>query len=284
MKRDLFYSVGWNLALITLGTTLFALGTKAVAIPHNFMPGGLFGLGSLLYYATGRLDPGTWFFLLNIPLFAFAWRHIGRRFCGYSLYAMFAISGLYQLIDFTLPLDNELYAAVAAGVICGAGSGTVLRSLGSNGGLDVIAVWLNQRFNLAVGRVYFGFNLALFLTGAIWLDPDRVVASLILVFLAAATVDYVLSLFNQRKLALIISEQLPEIARRVMAELRQGATFLTGSGAYTLERRDVLLTVVNTLQLKKLEEIVFTTDPKALFVVENTFSVIGSGFSRRKVY
>ncbi|MFA5515291.1 MAG: DUF2179 domain-containing protein [Desulfuromonadales bacterium] len=46
----------------------------------------------------------------------------------------------------------------------------------------------------------------------------------------------------------------------------------------------MLLTVINNIQLKRLEEIVFTEDPDALFIVENTFTVIGSTFSRRKIY
>lgn len=44
------------------------------------------------------------------------------------------------------------------------------------------------------------------------------------------------------------------------------------------------MTVVNNIQLKKLEEITFTQDPQALFIVENTFTVLGSSFSKRKIY
>jgi len=42
--------------------------------------------------------------------------------------------------------------------------------------------------------------------------------------------------------------------------------------------------VINNVQLKRLEELVFTRDPHALFIVENTFTVIGSTFSKRKIY
>ena len=44
------------------------------------------------------------------------------------------------------------------------------------------------------------------------------------------------------------------------------------------------MVVINNIQLKKLEEIVFTIDDDALFIVENTFSVLGSTFSKRRVY
>ena len=46
----------------------------------------------------------------------------------------------------------------------------------------------------------------------------------------------------------------------------------------------VLMVVINNIQLKRLEEIVFTNDPFSMFIVENTFNVLGSTFSKRKIY
>jgi uncharacterized membrane-anchored protein YitT (DUF2179 family) len=48
--------------------------------------------------------------------------------------------------------------------------------------------------------------------------------------------------------------------------------------------KQVLLAVINNIQLKRLKELVFTRDPHALMIVENTFTVLGSTFSRRKIY
>jgi len=44
------------------------------------------------------------------------------------------------------------------------------------------------------------------------------------------------------------------------------------------------MTVVNNYQIKRLEEAVFNIDADAFFITENTFNVIGKGFSRRKQY
>jgi uncharacterized membrane-anchored protein YitT (DUF2179 family) len=44
------------------------------------------------------------------------------------------------------------------------------------------------------------------------------------------------------------------------------------------------MTVVNNVQQKKLEELIFTRDPEAFVILENTFNVIGKGFSKRKIY
>ena len=278
------YSLFWNCGLITVGSLIQAIALKAIGIPHNFVPGGLFGVGSLIYYNTGWLNPGLLYLLLNIPMFVLGYLYISRRFLGFSALAMVLISIFYQLVNFQIHIGNQLYAALVFGVLLGAGAGIVLRSLGSNGGLDVVAIILNQKFNIGVGKVYFVFNLALFSLSFASLDNDLVIASMISVAICSAAVDYCLSMFNQRKLAFVISEKPDEIADRVMTHLKIGTTMLPAIGAYRKQPRTMLLIVINNIQLKRLEELVFTTDSYALFIVENTFNVLGSTFSRRKIY
>jgi uncharacterized membrane-anchored protein YitT (DUF2179 family) len=59
---------------------------------------------------------------------------------------------------------------------------------------------------------------------------------------------------------------------------------LKGEGAYTGQSKDIILTIVNTFQIKRIEEITFSIDPDAFLITENTFNVLGKGFSQRKVY
>lgn len=281
---DIAYSVWWNLLLITIGGLVVSIGVKSLAVPHELVPGGVFGLASLLYYITGKFNPGLIYLVLNIPLFLFAWFKVSRRFFLYSLYATIVTTLFYEFVTVPILVQNQLYAAIASGVISGFGAGLVLRSLGSNGGLDVIAVFLFQRFNMGIGRVYLGFNILLYCASLMRLQLDVIIASLIMVFVTAVIVDQTLSLFNQRKVVFIISTSADEISNNILAQLKQSATFLKGFGAYSRQAKNVLMTVVNNVQLKKLEEITFTHDENALFIVENTFSVIGSSFSRRKIY
>lgn len=284
MNRDFTYSIPWNIFLITLGSCIYAVSIKSIAYVHGFIPGGIFGLGSIVYYFTDLLDPSLWFFLLNLPLFALGWFKISKRFCLYSLYAMCFSTAAYQVLNIPINIENEFYATVAAGVMGGLGSGLILRSLGSGGGMDIVAVMLNQKYNIGVGKTFFAFNVLLFSLSLSVLKPDLVVASIINVFIASTTIDSVISLFNQRKVVFIISDHAKAISDDIRDKLNRSGTFLEGKGAYTGQNRDVLMTVINNIQLKKLEEITFTRDPNAFFIVENTFSVLGQGFSRRKVY
>ena len=283
-NRKLPYSVAWNCGLIVIGTFIQAIGYKALGEVQGFVPGGLFGISTLIHYLSDGLNTGIIYMLLNIPMFIIGYIYLSKRFLGYSALAMLSLTLFFMLINFRINIEDQLYAAVTFGVIIGTGAGMVLRSLGSNGGLDVAGVILYQKFNIGLGKFFFFFNCGLFSFSFLTLDNDLVIASMIAVFITSMTLDYCLALFNQRKMALVISEKPDEIADQVMQHMKIGATMLPGIGAYKKIQKTVLLIVVNNIQLKRLEEIVFTNDPYSLFIVENTFSVLGSTFSKRKIY
>ena len=283
-KGKFVYSVFWNCVLIIVGTLIQTVVLKGIAAPQQFIPGGLFGIASLIHYQTNWLNPGFLYLGLNIPMFILGYLFVSRRFLWYSALAMLTVSISYQFINIPIQIDNQLYAAIVFGAVLGIGSGTVLRSLGSNGGADVLAIILYQKYNLGVGRFSFGFNLILYLVCFFSMPADLVIASMIAIFIAAQTIDYTLSLFSQRKLVFVISPQAEEIADQLMNHLKIGTTMVPAVGAYHREAKTVLMVVINNIQLKRLEEIVFTVDEHALFIVENTFNVLGSTFSKRKLY
>ncbi len=274
----------WNLFLITVGSLFFAIGAEAILVHHKFIMGGLYGTSLLIFYKTGTLSPGIWYFLLNIPLFIVGWVFLSRRFFLYSLYGVSILTLFTEVINLDFAILEQLYAAIAGGVICGVGSGIILRSSGSGGGLDTVAIILNQKFNFGVGKFFMLYNVILFTVVATQYNADIVIASIILTFVSTLSLENVLSLFSQRKIVYILSDFHQKIADTIIKDLKQGATLLKGKGAYSGKEKDMVMTITNNLQLKRLEEKVFRVDPNALFIVENSFSVIGSGFSKRKIY
>ena len=278
------FSIPWNLFLLSAGSVLVALGIKAVAVPHGLISGGVSGIGLLLFYFTHTLTPGLWLLLLNIPIALAGWIMVSRRFVLYTAYGMLAITASMEAMSFSLPVHDRLLAAIVSGALIGAGSGTALRSLGSSGGLDIIGVILHQRFGFRIGQISFLFNAALFSASFALMDMDLVLYSLIHVFVSGQITDAVLSMFNQRKLVFVVSDHAQAIADVIMKEANRGVTLLEGRGGYTGLPKQVVMTVVNNVQQKKLEELIFTMDPEAFVIFENTFNVIGRGFSKRKVY
>jgi uncharacterized membrane-anchored protein YitT (DUF2179 family) len=277
-------SVLWNLLLITLGSLVYAIGAEAVLVHHKFIIGGIYGTALLIYYKSNLLSPGIWYFLLNIPLLITGWIFLSRRFFFYSLYGVCTLTFFAQFLTLNFAIHDQLYAAVAGGAICGVGAGITLRSRGSGGGLDIVAIILNQKFNFGVGKFFMLYNVALFTFVFSQYQPDLVISSIILTFISSITLEHILAMFNQRKIVYILSNNHQEIVDTISHDMRQGATLIEARGAYSGKRKQMLMTITNNLQLKRLEEKVFDIDPDALFIVENSFNVIGSNFGKRKMY
>jgi len=277
-------TIAWNIGLLTFGAAVFGVGIKDIVLGKGLMAGGLSGVALLVYYLTGALGPGILYFLLNVPLMALGWVSLSRRFLLYTIYGMGITSAIMHFLPERALIADPLLAAIFGGAVMGAGSGIMLRSLGSAGGTDILAIWLNQKYNLRIGQFNFFFNLVVFAAGLTFYEPTLVMYSIILSYTNSKVMDYFLSLFNQRKMVFIISDKADDIARDIICNLKRGATFLHGAGAYTGKSKRIILTITNTVQIKRLEELVFSHDPNAFFVVENTFNVLGEGFSRRKVY
>ncbi len=282
--KETAFKIFINLLLLSSGALLEALAIKGIFIPHSFLSGGVFGMSLFVYYAAGLLTPAAWYAILSIPISFIAWRLVSLRFCLYSLYATLLASLLTQIIPWTIPVHDSLLAAVTGGVLMGAGVGLTLRSQGSDGGLTIISIALHQRYNIRVGNVNMAFNALLFATALGTLSFDHILYSMITIFMSASVMNYFASMFNERKLALIISNSPEEIAARIMQTLHRGVTFLSGKGGYAKKDKLLVMTVVHNYQLKRLEETVFAVDPDAFVVIENTFNVLGTGFSKRKVY
>ena len=284
VQRPWTSSVAWNIFLLTVGPVIFGIGVKAIAVPHNLITGGVSGSGLLLYYATGWLSPGLWYLLINLPIFIVGWIMISRRFFLYSMVGMMVVSVVMDSVSFVVPIHDTFLAVLAGGAMIGLGSGITLHSLGSLGGNDIIAVVLNQRFNVRMGTFFFGFNILLFALSIGVLEVDLVLYSLAMSFATSKVLDTVLTLFNQRKMVLIISSGAKRMAEEINIRLHRGATLISGTGSFTGKPKTIIMTVVHNYQLKRLEELVLSRDGDAFMITENTFNVLGKGFSKRRQY
>ena len=282
--RRITLSIPWNLFLLTVGGALFAFGLNAFAVPHGFISGGLFGSAMLLFYQTDFLTLAFWYAVVSLPVLLVGWFSLSHRFFFYSLYGMAAMTVAAQFITVVVPLEDAMLAAIAGGTVCGVGLAIMLRSLGSDGGLTIVAMVLHQKWNIKVGGFNLMFNIALFLLASISMPIDKLLYSIVMVYVYSGILDYSMEIVNQRKAAIIISDNAESIAEGIMERLHKGVTYLYAKGAYTNKERHVILTIVQNYQLKRLEEVVFSIDDKAFLIIENTYNVIGRGFSERKRY
>ena len=265
-----------NLVLLTVGSCLFAVGINGLLVPHTFTSGGIIGIALILHYLTDWTSVGIAYFLLNIPLIILGWLSVSRTFVLYTIYGMAVCSLAADFIVPTpFPVENPILAAVLAGIICGAGIGITLRSRGSAGGIDILAVFLNKKWSFRIGATTFLANALVLIAGGFCFGIEKALYSLIYVYTSSKVLDYVLTGFNQRKSILIISNSAREIADQILARLHRGATFLQGSGAYSGSEKQVILSIITLTELSKLKELVFDIDPDAFVVVNDTLEVLG---------
>lgn len=168
-----------DLIAIVIGTLFVALGvviyTKAV-----LLAGSTAGLALLLQYATGI---GFWwlFFAVNLPFYILAVKKLGwaftlRTFAAVTLVSIFSRL-TSELVSFS-HLD-PLYAAIMGGALSGTGLLILFRHRTGLGGINVLAIYLQDRFGLRAGYFQMAVDLAI-LTAAFFVIPlDRLALSVL---------------------------------------------------------------------------------------------------------
>ena len=265
----------WNLLLIFAGSVLCAIAIKGILVPKEFLAGGVTGLALLGHYVFPSLPIGFIYFLLNIPLFVIGWMFVGRRFFWYSLAGMIIFSAVIFWPSPVFSVEDMILNALAAGVITGLGSGIILRSLGSAGGLDILSIILFKRFSVRPGTTVMTFHAILLFIALFRLPMERVLYTLIYFFINAYFVNLVVIGLSQRKAIMIISSRWKDISRQIMEQLQRGVTIVQGEGGYSGQQLHILYSVITLTELSRFKVLVRKIDPNAFVVVTETLEVMG---------
>lgn len=274
-----------SLAMIAAGCFVFAYGMKAVMIPAQLFCGGLTGLAVIFTFFRPGTDIGLVYLSLNTPLIILGWFAVSKRFIALTLYGTIVFAVISSWFNPTaLRFDDPLLAVVVAGVICGLGSGLILKSYGSAGGLDILAVFLHKRYGIRIATTCFSANVAIMLIGLFCYEPSATVYSIILLYISSRVINTVIYGFNSRVAITIISNSAEAISHRIMAESRGGVTFLQGRGGFSELPKQVILSVAAKSELPKIKDIIRNTDPGAFVIVNDTQEVLGHGHASLQTY
>jgi uncharacterized membrane-anchored protein YitT (DUF2179 family) len=276
-----FLKIVWNFFLITAGSLLCAAAINGILIPNQFLAGGISGLSLFIHYLFPVMPVGVANFLMNIPLFVVGWLFVGRRFFFYSLAGMMIFSAALLVNVPTFPINDPLLKALTAGIITGFGSGIILKSLGSGGGLDILSVILLKRFSIRIGTTVMGFNCALMLAALFRFSLEIVLYTLIYLFVTTQLVNLVVTGLNQRKAVMVVSYKWREIAREIIDTMQRGVTIVSGEGGYTGLQLRILYSVITFQELSRFKDMVRQHDPQAFVVVTETLEVMGKGIGNQ---
>ena len=286
MKKQTNKVLVRNLLMIVLGSAIFALGFDLFLEPSGINCGGVSGIAMLIVYATDSkfLTVGILSAAINIPLFFFGYRQIGKYFFFGSMLGMAISSVCFDLFAAILPIPQvePLVASLFGGVMIGAGLGIVFIAGASTGGVDIVARLLKLKFrNFPIGKIILCMDLCTAVaTGIVYREFNNTLYSAITLFLSSVVLDKVVYGMDYSKVALIISDKYEEIAVAIDTQLDRGVTLLRGQGFYRRSDKYVLLSAVRRKQLAQLKELVMSIDPNAFLILQDAHQVLGDGFKR----
>lgn len=278
------FSLRWLLiwTQIILGSLVMAAGYVYFIVPYKIVPGGVYGVGIVLYH-TLKWPTGLTGLALNIPLIILGIKVLGPRFGAKTIIGMVLTSGLIDLLTLwygDAPLVSDpLLSAVVGGVAIGAGLALIFRARATTGGTDIIAQVLNRWTRLPVGQLLIIVDSAI-VTLAIVAFGDWTLAfyALVTIYVTGRVIDTLLSGAGYLKTALIISEKHEDIRELILRRLDRGGTVLRGRGLYHDAERNVIFTSLNRRELIILEDHLKRIDPGAFMTILETRAVLGEGF------
>lgn len=268
----------FNAVLIALGLLLCTLAYNLFLIPNTIAAGGFTGIAQLINSFTGW-PVGSVSLALNVPLFLISLKSMGLKFGLRSLIATVMLSLMLDNLHFGWSMDDRWLATVYGGLLSGAGFGLILRGNATTGGTDMLASLIHRIFpRIKVSIGLFAIDGLVIIASAFVFDTTAAMYALITIMVSNVVVDFVLEGPNSSHAFFIISDKSEEIARRILSELDRGVTGLDGVGMYSMEKKCVLLCVVNRLETVSLRRIVFSVDPRAFLISSKANDTYGEGF------
>jgi uncharacterized membrane-anchored protein YitT (DUF2179 family) len=145
----------------------------------GLLTGGTAGLTFLIHYLSG-LPFGPVFFTINLPFCYFSLRRMGKRFRRKSLIASALVSGLSMAHPYLVQYEklNLFYSAVLGGVLMGTGFVVLFRHQASLGGVNVVALFLQEQYGIRAGKLQMSLDISIVLASVFLVKPVVLLASL----------------------------------------------------------------------------------------------------------
>lgn len=298
MTKSVFLRELKDYALIFVGVILYAVGVTVFMLPYSLTTGGVAGVASIIYYATG-IEVQVTYVIVNIILLIIAIKELGVRFCMKTIYAVFFMTfvlWLFQrIIEVPDPVnegskilpqligEESFMACVLGAILCGSGVALCFENNGSTGGTDIIAAIVNKHRNMSLGSVIMACDVVIISSCYfIFHDWFRVIYGFVMLFICSTTIDYWMRRRHQSVQFMIFSRNADAIADAIV-QTHHGVTILDGEGWYTHTDRKVIVSVIRRRDQAMMQRMVKRIDPYAFVSMTDASGVWGEGFDQFKV-
>ena len=263
-----------RLLMILIGNILDAAGFVLFVSGSGLITGGTSGIGLFLSRQTG-IPTSVYVFIINAVMLVVGLIFLGKRFALSTILSTFCYPLAMAIMEQALhghAVTNDIFlCTIMGGILIGAGVGLVLRAGASSGGMDIPSLLMNKYLRIPLSVGVYIVDVIILALQALQTPGDNVLYGVVLVIVYSVLIDKI-SLIGKNRVEV-------QIVQFILQDLDRGVTMMKGRSGYLGKDVEVVMSVISSRQLSRVERIVHQMDPTAFMVVNRVSAVVGEGFT-----
>ena len=274
MKKKLNYAdIVKETVILTVAVAIIAAAVYFFLVPSHTSVSSISGLGIVLSnFVPLQLSAIT--MILNVVLLIIGFFTCGREFGVKTVYTSVMLPlflGLFEIIfpNFGSMTDSQELDVLCYILVVSVGLSILFNRNASSGGLDIVAKIMNKYLHMELGKAMSLSGMCVALSAALVYDKKTVVLSILGTYFNGIVLDHFIFDNNIKRRVCIITKKEEELRQFIIHDLHSGATIYEATGAYNMEKRREIITIVDKGEYQKLMKFINQEDPKAFITVYN---------------
>ncbi|MBE5704890.1 MAG: YitT family protein [Ruminococcus sp.] len=274
MKKKLNYAdIVKETVILTVAVAIIAAAVYFFLVPSHTSVSSISGLGIVLCnFVPLQLSAIT--MILNVVLLIIGFFTCGREFGVKTVYTSVMLPlflGLFEIIfpNFGSMTDSQELDVLCYILVVSVGLSILFNRNASSGGLDIVAKIMNKYLHMELGKAMSLSGMCVALSAALVYDKKTVVLSILGTYFNGIVLDHFIFDNNIKRRVCIITKKEEELRQFIIHDLHSGATIYESIGAYNMEKRREIITIVDKGEYQKLMKFINQEDPKAFITVYN---------------
>lgn len=274
MKKKLNYAdIVKETVILTVAVAIIAAAVYFFLVPSHTSVSSISGLGIVLSnFVPLQLSAIT--MILNVVLLIIGFFTCGREFGVKTVYTSVMLPlflGLFEIIfpNFGSMTDSQELDVLCYILVVSVGLSILFNRNASSGGLDIVAKIMNKYLHMELGKAMSLSGMCVALSAALVYDKKTVVLSILGTYFNGIILDHFIFDHNIKRRVCIITKKEEELRQFIVHDLHSGATIYEAIGAYNMEKRREIITIVDKGEYQKLMKFINQEDPKAFITVYN---------------
>ena len=274
MKKKLNYAdIVKETVILTVAVAIIAAAVYFFLVPSHTSVSSISGLGIVLSnFVPLQLSAIT--MILNVVLLIIGFFTCGREFGVKTVYTSVMLPlflGLFEIIfpNFGSMTDSQELDVLCYILVVSVGLSILFNRNASSGGLDIVAKIMNKYLHMELGKAMSLSGMCVALSAALVYDKKTVVLSVLGTYFNGIVLDHFIFDHNIKRRVCIITKKEEELRQFIIHDLHSGATIYEAIGAYNMEKRREIITIVDKGEYQKLMKFINQKDPKAFITVYN---------------